>query len=540
MKPKILIAYPNIPLMMTPSISIGLFTAILKQEGCDISLFETTGYSEDYGGMATERVKIGGTRAFDFKDLGVDIKNPADMLGDFRKQVISYKPDFILFHCVEDVFLQTCELLEYIQDLNIPHIVGGVFTTSAPDRAMRESVVKMIGVFEGERTVIEIINRIKTKSNFENIKGTWVKTKHGIQKNPPQPLVDISDLTPDYSLFDDVRFVRPYGGKIYKTFPVETYRGCPYKCTYCNSPFSRTFTKEHDLGNFLRRKSVERIRQELQEYMDKHQPTYFAFMDDSFLARPKKEIFDFCEMYEKHFKLPFWFNTRIENCRPEYLSALKAAGVHRMQFGLESGNEEYRKKVLFRDVPNKTYLEYFDYINDSDIAYVLNLIIGMPGETRELVFDTIRLVKAARGYDGLTVSAFQPYYGTVLRDLCLKHGWLDPEYINSATHGLNELSVLNMPEPFLQKQEIKRLADTINLYCFFDEKDWHEVEQAEFDLDKREELFKVYRKRFLGEFQMGGKTRIGKGATACRVDEKVLFSVLNTNPLREQEVVMLV
>ena len=32
----------------------------------------------------------------------------------------------------------------------------------------------------------------------------------------------------------------------------------------------------------------------------------------------------------------------------------------------------------------------------------------------------------------------------------------------------------------------------------------------------------------------------GKGATACRVDEKVLFSVLNTNPLREQEVVMLV
>ena len=74
------------------------------------------------------------------------------------------------------------------------------------------------------------------------------------------------------------------------------------------------------------KKKCKRIRQELQEYVDKHQPTYFAFMDDSFLARPKKEIFDFCEMYEKHFKLPFWFNTRIENCRPEYLSALKAVG----------------------------------------------------------------------------------------------------------------------------------------------------------------------------------------------------------------------
>ena len=53
------------------------------------------------------------------------------------------------------------------------------------------------------------------------------KNKTRYTKNPPQPLVDISDLTPDYSLFDDVRFVRPYGGKIYKTFPVETYRYVP-------------------------------------------------------------------------------------------------------------------------------------------------------------------------------------------------------------------------------------------------------------------------------------------------------------------------
>ena len=74
MKPKILILYPNIPLMMTPSISIGLFTAILKREDCVVDIFETTGYSDDYGGMAADRAKIGGTRAFDFKDLGVDIR----------------------------------------------------------------------------------------------------------------------------------------------------------------------------------------------------------------------------------------------------------------------------------------------------------------------------------------------------------------------------------------------------------------------------------------------------------------------------------
>ena len=49
---------------------------------------------------------------------------------------------------------------------------------------MRESVVKMIGVFEGERTVIEIINRIKTKSNFENIKRHLDKNKTRYTKKP--------------------------------------------------------------------------------------------------------------------------------------------------------------------------------------------------------------------------------------------------------------------------------------------------------------------------------------------------------------------
>ena len=72
-----------------------------------------------------------------------------------------------------------------------------------------------------------------------------------------------------------------------------------------------------------------------------------------------------------------------------------------------------------------------------------------------------------------------------------------------------------------QKEETKRLADTITLYCFFDENDWDQVEQAEYDMDKREELLAIYREQFLGEFQMGGATRIGKGAGACRVDEKV-------------------
>ena len=132
------------------------------------------------------------------------------------------------------------------------------------------------------------------------------------------------------------------GGKVFKrAVSMETYRGCPYNCTYCNSPFSRNYEKD-TLGVFLRRKPANIIERDLNYYIDQYDPDLIMFQDDSFLARPKKEIYEFCEMWSKY-KIPFWFNTRIENCKPEILAALKEAGVYRMTFGLESGNEQYRK-----------------------------------------------------------------------------------------------------------------------------------------------------------------------------------------------------
>ena len=45
------------------------------------------------------------------------------------------------------------------------------------------------------------------------------------------------------------------GGVIYKMFPVETIRGCPYTCTFCNSPDQmRLYNKETD-GGFFRKKN---------------------------------------------------------------------------------------------------------------------------------------------------------------------------------------------------------------------------------------------------------------------------------------------
>ena len=537
--PKILLVYPNLPLMLVPSLAIGLFTDLCKKEGCDVELFETTGYlsDSDIKNISPEnRIKFSQSRPFSYeKDLGVMPKRYADLNRDFEEKIAEFKPDLLFMSVVEDAFWQALELLRVSAKFDVPHIVGGVFPTAAPDVCLSFEEVNAIGIGEGEEILKACIKAIEQDRDFDGIQGVWSKTSDGqIIKSEKPPLVDINQLNADYDLFDEVRFMRPMGGRIFKTIPVETYRGCPYTCTYCNSPMHVEFAKKDGQPSFLRRKTISRVREELKQVVDRYDPGFIYFVDDSFLARPKKEIFEFCEMYSE-FKLPFWFNTRPENCTPEIMEALREVGVYRISFGIECGNEQYRKKVLLRSVTNEKLIRHFNYIADSGVAFSVNLIIGFPGETRDLVMDTVELTRSISGFDALTVSVFTPYHGTRLRDVAVRNQWLDSSVITKHT---TSRSLLNMPAPYLNAEQINGLMYTIPFYCYFDKGLWPEIEKAEAgDEAKLEHFRERYNQEFLGTSQ-DKDDFIVNGGTGCRSNPKDQF-VLSRNRLSQDEVELL-
>ena len=56
---KILLVYPNIPLMTVPPLSMGIFTSILKKEGYQVELFDTTPYiNEDDGRLSQKNRRV--------------------------------------------------------------------------------------------------------------------------------------------------------------------------------------------------------------------------------------------------------------------------------------------------------------------------------------------------------------------------------------------------------------------------------------------------------------------------------------------------
>jgi len=531
---KVLLVYPNLPLMLVPPLAVAIFTRIIKDNGYTVDLFDTTEYVDlDEDTSPQNRVKYLQARDFDEKeDLGVCVKT--NLLEDYSNKILSYSPNVIIYvSVVEDVFKKCIKMINKISSFNIHSIMGGVFPTMVPEKCLSYDNVKYVGIGEGENLVIDFIDSIYQEKDVKNIDGlAYIETSTGlIKKNRPSGLIDIESVTPDFSLFAEERFYRPMGGRIFKSIPIETYRGCPYQCTYCNSPGQRdnsrsrikkiplTNKTESFSNNFLRRKDMNCLSNEISEIVQKYKPEFLYFIDDAFMARPKKEMDLFCKMYNE-FKIPFWFNTRPENCNADILQELKKVGCYRISFGLECGNEYFRTNVLGRKGGNEDIVNWFDTISESKIPFSVNLIIGFPGETRDNVMETVELTRKIKGFDTITVSIFTPYHGTKLRDKAVKEGWLDDDVITVHT---TSSSLLNMPPPLLSKNEIDSLMRVVPLYVYFDKEEWPNILMIEQERHGWENLYEhysyLYKRDFLGEVVRKDMIK-SDATTACSSDPK--------------------
>ena len=149
------------------------------------------------------------------------------------------------------------------------------------------------------------------------------------------------------------------------------HRGCPYTCAFCNSP-SQNVLYANSGGHFFRKKSMKLIKDEIENHVKNWGTEYVFFWADTFLAWSPQEFDEFCEMYQD-VKLPFWCQTRIETISEYKLKKLKEVGLDRITFGMEHGNEKFRRDVVKRNYSNKKAVELMRIPSDLDIIFTVNI-----------------------------------------------------------------------------------------------------------------------------------------------------------------------
>lgn len=486
---KVLFIYPNTEMATLVPINLSILAPCLKERSFQVDLFDTTYYHWEEIGFEQKKVELLQLKPFSYADKGVYFKN-TNMFDDLRKKVSEYMPDLIAITLVEDTYELGMSLLSAIRDYNAPVIAGGVFVTFCKEEVIGNEDVDMICIGEGEGALVELCEKMYRKEDYSAIQNLWIKKDGKIVKNPMRKLVDLDDLPfMDYDIFEPKRLLRPMYGKIYTMIHVEMDRGCPYDCTYCEAPHLRILFDETGVGRYYRRKSVDRIMNELHHLVKKYKPDYMNFNAESFLAKSVKMLKELAERY-RDIGLPFWCQTRPETVTEEKIKILKEMNCQNMQFGIEHGNEAFRTKVLNRYYTNKEMIDAFKIVEKYGIKYTVNNILGFPDETRELVFDTININRQINPTT-MNVYFFTPYKGTRLYQHCIEKGYLDRD---AKVHQLLDGSPLKMDT--ISYRELKGLQRTFPLYAKMPESMFGQIKIAErFDNEGNkmfEELKKIY------------------------------------------------
>jgi radical SAM superfamily enzyme YgiQ (UPF0313 family) len=480
MKPfKVLLVYPNLMLVSTLPNNIALLSACLKEDGIEVKLFDATLYctaEKSNDEMRVERMQV---RRFDIKEQGVTLKEE-DIYSDFRFTVDAYQPDLIGMSIVDDTVRMGLELIRNAEckQRQIPVIFGGIHAYFNAENLIQDDIVDMVCTGEGEETFKEVCRCLKNDLSLKRIPNLWFKKANGeLIKNPIAPPLDINELPfEDFSIFEEQRFYRPMQGRIVKTLPINFDRGCPFNCTFCDAPAIKNMYKNTGGLPYFRQKTIHRIHEEMKYQLERYNVNYMYFNSETFLAMPLKNLKEFADMYSE-FRLPFWCQTRIETVSDEKIKLLKEMNCDRVSVGIEHGNEQFRRKILKKNFSNAQVIRAFEIFNKYEMKVSVNNIIGFPDETRELIFDTIRLNRQIKA-DSVNGFIFQPYTGTALEKYCIEKGYYSPPH-NSDREGGTPIgdSVLNMPQ--ISKEELGGLLRTFVLYVKMPESYYPKIKKAE-------------------------------------------------------------
>ncbi len=490
---KVLLLYPNGTLLNPPPICIGLFTALLRENDFAVDLFDSTLYQEpDRESSDEAKMKNLQVKPFDWAERGIKVKETR-MEDDLIEKVKSFQPDLIVISILECTYSNSLDMLKALEGIDIPIMAGGIFPTFAAEIVFRNKNISFICRGEGEGALVDACKRMARGESIDDIDNLCFRKNGAVHKNKMRPPEDINDLPiPDFSLFPIERFYRPMAGRVYRTIPIETNRGCPYLCTFCNSPSSLKLYKD-DAYSFFRKKSMSKLRAEISTLMEQRDAEYVYFTSDNLLVGSDEEFDDFVNMYSE-FKLPFWMQIRAEMVSEYRMKRLKEAGVHRISLGLEHGNVEFRKKILKKTFNNDRFVNASKVLEAERIPLTVNNMIGFPDETRELIFDTIDLNRLLVS-DSVNCSVFAPFHGTPLQKECVQRGLIKEDTIFGS---INVDAPLDMPQ--LPRQQIQGLRRTFVLYIKLPKEYWPDIERAEkFDEEgnrKFTELSTVYHKMY--------------------------------------------
>jgi anaerobic magnesium-protoporphyrin IX monomethyl ester cyclase len=272
-----------------------------------------------------------------------------------------------------------------------------------------DSVVR----FEGERTLVELMQKLSRGDDWRPIAGIAYRRGNEIGVNPLRPVLDDLDLLP----FPD-RSDIDYRAQELPMASVLGSRGCPWDCSFCSiRPFY-----EAQGGKLRRLRSPAAVVEEMRQLYFDQGAEMFLFQDDDFMAtgrRARKWAEDIAGgIIDAGLKgrIAFKISCRSDEVHADTMARLVEAGLTHVYMGVENGDDQGLANMSKR-MKASAHFASGEILRSLDLSFDFGFMLLEPYSTIEIVRNNIAFLDSYVG-DGWTVAGFcrtLPYAGTPLK-----------------------------------------------------------------------------------------------------------------------------
>jgi hopanoid biosynthesis associated radical SAM protein HpnJ len=367
--------------------------------------------------------------------------------------------DLMILHTSSPTFAGDVKVAEALKAKNPDLLVGfvGAKVAVQPERSLQASpAIDFVAREEFDFTVAEVADG----RSLSSVAGLSYKDARGqVVHNPDREILTDMDrlpfVTPVYK-----RDLRPedyyIGYLLHPYVSLYTGRGCRSRCTFCLWPQTVG-------GHKYRTRSVANVLEEaalVKELFPQMKELFFD--DDTFTDdRPRAE-----EIARGLGRLGLtWSCNAKANVPRETLKVMHDNGLRLLLVGYESGNQQILINIK-KGLRVERARQFAADCRELGITVHGTFILGLPGETKETIQETIRFAREVNPHT-IQVSIAAPYPGTELYRQAVEKGWLpdDDDGATLVSEQGTQLAALSYPH--LQHTEILDSVDAFYRRFYF-------------------------------------------------------------------------